>query len=138
MKSPIKIGTRGSQLALYQAELVKGLIAKSFPLLVTEVVVIKTSGDMIRRAEPKPFETKRIYTREIEDALIKGEIDIAVHSAKDMAVPLPKGLKMGAVLEREDPRDCLISNDKKLLSELPIGGRIGTSSLRRKKTAAKT
>lgn len=132
MKSLVRIGTRGSQLALYQAELVKTLIEKDFPLIPVEIVKIKTSGDMIRRGGPAPFDTKRIYTREIEEALLSGDVDVAVHSAKDMSAHLPQGLTIGAVLEREDARDCLISKDKKRVSELPLGARIGTSSLRRK------
>ncbi len=132
MKSFIRLGTRGSTLALYQAELVKAKILEDFPLLTVEVLKIKTSGDMIRRGGARLFETKRIFTREIEEALLNSEIDLAVHSAKDMAVPLPVGLKIGAVLEREDPRDCLITKEKKKISELALGARIGTSSLRRK------
>lgn len=132
MKSTLRIGTRGSLLALYQAELVKTRIETDFPQLRIEVVKIKTSGDMIRRGGTAPFDTKRIYTREIEEALAACEIDLAVHSAKDMSVVLPGGLKIGAVLEREDTRDCLVTLDKKQLSELPLGARIGTSSLRRK------
>ncbi len=132
MKSLFRIGTRGSQLALYQAELVKTFVENDFPLVSIEIVKIKTSGDMIRRGGTAPFDTKRIYTREIEEALLAGEVDVAVHSAKDMSAVLPEGLKIGAVLEREDARDCLISRDKKIISELPLGARIGTSSLRRK------
>lgn len=127
-----RIGTRGSKLALYQSEFVKAKLEKNFPLLQFELVRIKTSGDMIRRANPHPFLTKRIYTQEIEDALERKEIDLAVHSAKDLAVNLPEGLKVGAVLEREDPRDCLISREGKKLAELPMGARIGTSSIRRR------
>ena len=133
MKAIIKIGTRGSQLALYQAELVKTKIEAEFPLVQVEIIKIKTSGDMIRRSGTHPMETKRIYTKEIEEALLHRDVDIAVHSAKDMAVILPDGLKLSAALEREDARDCLISKDHKKLSELGIGARIGTSSLRRKK-----
>lgn len=132
MNIAVKIGTRGSQLALYQAELAKTLIERDFPLMQVEIVKIKTSGDMIRRGGTSPLETKRIYTKEIEDALLSGEIDVAVHSAKDMAAVLPEGLKIGAALEREDARDCLVSRDHKKLSELPLGARIGTSSFRRK------
>ncbi len=132
MKSSIRIGTRGSQLALYQAEMVKTQLQLELPMISVEILKIKTSGDMIRRGGTAPFDTKRIYTREIEDALLNGEVDLAVHSAKDMSVHMPAGLKIGAVLEREDPRDCLISKDHKKLSELPLGSRIGTSSLRRK------
>ena len=132
MKSLVRIGTRGSQLALYQAELVKTKLEANFPLLTIEIHKIKTGGDMIRRGGADPLETKRIYTKEIEDAILAGEIDIAVHSAKDMAVILPEGLKLGAALEREDSRDCLISKDHKKLAEFGIGARIGTSSFRRK------
>ncbi|MSR77722.1 MAG: hydroxymethylbilane synthase [Candidatus Omnitrophica bacterium] len=132
MKQHIKIGTRGSQLALYQAEFVKDLILKQFPMLDISTVVIKTSGDMIRRGSFDPFQTKRIFTREIEDALLQNEVDLAVHSAKDMAVDLPEGLEISSVTEREDARDCLISKEKAQISELPLGARIGTSSIRRK------
>ncbi len=132
MKTEFLIGTRGSKLALYQAELVKAKLAQNFPLLRFTWVRIKTSGDMIRRSAADPFSTKRVYTQEIEDALLRKEIDLAVHSAKDLAVELPEGLGIGAVLEREDPRDCLISREGKKLSELPLGARVGTSSLRRR------
>ncbi len=132
MKSLIRIGTRGSQLALYQAEIVKTRIENDFPLVTTELVKIKTGGDMVRRGANTPFETKRIYTREIEEALLAGGIDLAVHSAKDLAVVMPEDLKIGAVIERDDARDCLVSKEKKKLSELPLGARIGTSALRRK------
>ncbi len=132
MRNLIRIGTRGSQLALYQAELVKTHLKNELPLLTVEIVKIKTSGDMIRRGGNEPFDTKSVYTKEIEEALLAGEVDLAVHSAKDMSVNFPEGLKIGAVLEREDPRDCLISKDHKKLAELPLGARIGTSSLRRK------
>lgn len=132
MKAIVRLGTRGSALALYQAELVKARIAGDFPLVVIEVIKIKTGGDMIRRGGMRPLETKRIFTREIEDALLAGDIDLAIHSAKDMAVPLPDGLEVRAALEREDSRDCLVSANRKKISELPLGARIGTSSLRRK------
>ncbi|MBI4115734.1 MAG: hydroxymethylbilane synthase [Candidatus Omnitrophica bacterium] len=132
MKSEFLIGTRGSKLAIYQAELVKTKLEQVFPLLRFTLVRIKTSGDMIRHSTPDPFSTKRVYTREIEEALEKKEIDIAVHSAKDLAVELPKGLVIAAVLEREDSRDCLVSREGKKLSELPLGARIGTSSIRRR------
>lgn len=132
MRSEFLVGTRGSRLALYQAELVKTKLEQNFPLLKFTLVKIKTSGDMIRRAAPHPLDTKRIYTAEIEDALLKKEIDFAVHSAKDLAVELPEGLMIGAVLEREDPRDCFISREGKKLSELALGSRVGTSSVRRR------
>lgn len=132
MKSEFRIGTRGSKLALYQAELVKAKLEQNFHLFRFILVHIKTSGDMIRRSTPSPFSTKRVYTQEIEEALERKEIDLAVHSAKDLAVELPAGLEMGAVLEREDPRDCLISREGKKLSELPLGARVGTSAIRRR------
>ena len=132
MKSEFLIGTRGSKLAFYQAELVKAKLEQSFPLFKFTLVKIKTSGDMIRRSSIDPFTTKRVYTKEIEEALETREIDVGVHSAKDLAAELPAGLMIGAVLEREDPRDCLISKEGKKLSELPLGARIGTSSLRRR------
>lgn len=132
LKSEFLIGTRGSKLALYQAELVKAKLAENFPLFQFTLVRIKTSGDMIRRLTPNPFSTKRVYTQEIEDALLRKEIDLAVHSAKDLAVEIPEGLGIGAVLEREDPRDCLVSREGKKLNELPLGARVGTSAIRRR------
>lgn len=132
MKTSIRIGTRGSQLALYQAEVVKVRLEREFPQLTAEIVKIKTSGDMVRRGITDPMETKRIFTKEIEEALLSNQVDLAVHSAKDLSVRMPEGLKIGAVLEREDARDCLVSKDHKKISQLPLGARIGTSSLRRK------
>lgn len=132
MRTSIKIGTRGSQLALYQAQVVKIRLEREFPQIFCEVVKIKTSGDMVRRGLDDPMETKRIFTKEIEEALLDKSVDIAVHSAKDLTVFMPGGLKIGAVLEREDPRDCLLSKDHKKIAELPLGARIGTSALRRK------
>ena len=132
MKPEFFIGTRGSKLALYQSEFVRAKLAENFPLIRFTLVKIKTAGDMIRRANPSPFSTKHVYTQEIEEALGRKEIDLAVHSGKDLAVELPPGLKIGAVLEREDPRDCLISREGKKLSELPLGARVGTSSIRRR------
>lgn len=133
MKAAIRIGTRGSALAVYQAEFVKARILREFPMETVEIIKIKTSGDMVRRGSmTDPAETKRIFTKEIEEALLNKEVDIAVHSAKDLTVWLPEGLKIGAVLEREDPRDCLVSKDHVKLAQLPLGARIGTSALRRK------
>lgn len=127
----IRIGTRGSKLALYQAELVQAHLRKNFEQADIQICVIKTSGDMIRQKNPVPLETKRMFTKEIEDALLAKEVDLAVHSAKDLAAKMPEGLRVGAVLEREDPRDCFIHRDGKKLSELPDGTVIGTSALRR-------
>src|SRR3989338_9397563 len=99
IKLNVKIGTRGSALALYQAELVKARLQIIFPMGNFEIVVIKTTGDTLSTGGVRSGLTKQIFTREIEEALTKGEIDMAVHSAKDLSVPLPEGLKLGAVLE---------------------------------------
>ncbi len=131
MSRKIRIGTRGSKLALYQAELVKSGLEKHFPETSVEIVTIKTSGDAGRSREVDPFETKRVFTQEIEQALLRGEVELAVHSAKDLAVTLPAGLQLGAVLPREDNRDCLLTRDGKKLAQLAAGARVGTSALRR-------
>ena len=127
----IKIGTRASKLALYQAELVRSKLKTSFPLLEFQLVKIRTKGDMIRRGAIGSI-GPGIFTREIENALLAKEIDLAVHSAKDLASELPQGLVLGAILEREDPRDCLVARQKQTLDQLRPGAKIGTSSLRRK------
>lgn len=129
----IRIGTRGSQLALYQARLSAQKIKEKFPEIVIEEVIIKTSGDQsaLDSDIPDPFETKRIFTREIEKALLDNKIDLAVHSAKDVATLLPEGLKIAAFLEREDVRDGLLSRGGVRFCDLETGARVGTSSLRR-------
>ncbi len=131
--NPIRIGTRGSPLALAQARLVRdrlmalhGLDEDRF-----QISVIKTSGDQIQDRPLSEAGGKGLFTKEIEDALRDGSIDLAVHSAKDMATRLPDGLDIGAVLEREDVRDAFISLRYQSLAELPEGARVGTSSLRR-------
>lgn len=135
MRDHIRLGTRGSQLAIYQTNLVKKLIERSFPSIRIETVPITTSGDESSRRNVNPYGTKRVFTKEIEEALLSSQIDIAVHSAKDMAAVLPEGLKISAVLAREDTRDCLLSESGKKLEELSKGARLGTSSLRRKRQA---
>ena len=127
----LRIGTRGSKLALYQAELVQAHLRKNFVQAEIEICIVKTSGDMIRQKNPVPLETKRMFTKEIEDVLLAKEVDLAVHSAKDLAAKMPEGLTIGAVLEREDPRDCLIHRDGKKLADLKDGTVVGTSALRR-------
>jgi porphobilinogen deaminase len=109
--TPLRIGTRGSALALWQARTVASLIGAN-----VEIVIIRTAGDERPRGEERtlpaagagPVALKRLFVKEIEDALLREEIDIAVHSAKDMSVLLPDGLAIGAVLPREDPRDALV------------------------------
>jgi len=128
----LRIGTRGSALALYQTNLVKRLLETACPGSTLEIVTIKTTGDRNQQRPVNPLETKRVFTREIEAALAAGEVHLAVHSAKDVAVVMPEGLITGAVLEREDPRDCLLTPDSRKLEDLLPGSRIGTSALRRK------
>ena len=106
-RSPLRLGTRGSQLALWQANRVAEDIAgRGGP--PSEIVVIKTSGDRLQDAPLSEVGGKRLFVKEIEDALLRGEIDLAVHSSKDMPVVLPEGLTIAAVLPREDPRDAVV------------------------------
>jgi len=127
----IKIGTRGSTLALRQTAGVGERIAQRHPDLHIEVVRIKTAGDRITDVPLAQVGGKGLFVKEIEEALLRGEIDLAVHSMKDVPSELPSGLHLGAVTEREDPRDALISREAQGLRELPPAARIGTSSLRR-------
>ena len=129
----LRIGTRGSPLALAQANAVCGLLSKVHGLArdALEVCVIKTTGDQIQDRPLADAGGKGLFTKEIEAALLSCEIDLAVHSAKDMTTLLPDGLAISACLEREDPRDVLISLKAKSIEELPQGASLGTASLRR-------
>ena len=131
---PLKIGTRGSPLALVQAHETRARLAAAFdlPLEAFEIVVIKVMGDMIQDRALKEIGGKGLFTREIEDALLDGSIDIAVHSMKDMPTEQPKGLILNTYLPREDVRDAFISLIPGGLADLPQGATVGTSSLRRK------
>jgi hydroxymethylbilane synthase len=131
MKKNIRIGTRGSQLALYQANKVKNTLEVLFPELQVEVKIIKTKGDKILDVSLSKIGDKGLFTKEIENELIAGTVDLAVHSLKDLPTQLPEGLKLGAVLERGEFRDALVSRDGKKLAELGKGDVIATSSLRR-------
>ncbi len=128
----IIIGTRGSKLALWQTEFVRKKLAENFPEVEFEIKVIKTKGDKILDSPLSKIGDKGIFTREIEIELLNGEIDLAVHSLKDLPTKLPEGLVIGAVTEREDVRDVLISKNNLKLSELPDGATIATGSLRRR------
>jgi hydroxymethylbilane synthase len=128
----IKIGTRGSKLALWQANWVKERIENNFKDIECEIISIKTTGDKFFDMRLFEQSDKGFFTKEIEEALIKQEIDIAVHSLKDLPTEIPPELEIGAVTKREIPNDILISKKKKTLKDLPIGAKIGTSSLRRK------
>jgi len=127
----ILIGTRGSDLALVQARWVSTRLQKLYSDISVEIVPIKTRGDRIQNVLLHEIGGKGIFVKEVEDALLKGDIDIAVHSMKDVPVDLPDGLTMGAIPEREDPRDVLISRGGTQMENLPKGARLGTGSLRR-------
>jgi hydroxymethylbilane synthase len=131
--SPLVIGTRGSPLALAQAEQVRDRLAAAhgFPAERIALEVIRTTGDAIRDRPLADAGGKGLFTKEIEEALIARAVDLAVHSAKDMATILPTGLRIAAVLKREDARDVFISAKAKTLEGLPHGARVGTASLRR-------
>ena len=128
----IRIGTRKSKLALWQSEWVKAQIEKKFPDVEVELVKITTKGDKILDVPLAKIGDKGLFTKEIEEAMLRGEVDIAVHSLKDVPSKLPKGLKLIAFSDREDPRDALLSCGRYTLETLPEGAVVGTSSLRRK------
>lgn len=123
----MKIGTRGSQLARWQADWVLTRLAERG--VVAEIVVIKTRGDADVDRPLHELEGKGFFTKEIEDALLDGRIDVAVHSLKDLPTALPPGLRLGAIPARHDPREALVSAAS--MADLPPGTRVGTSSLRR-------
>ena len=136
--SPLRIGTRGSPLALAQAYETRSRLSAAFdlPEEAFEIVIIKTTGDdasLIAKDRPlKEIGNKGLFTKEIEDDLLSGAIDIAVHSMKDMPTLQPEGLLLDTYLPREDTRDAFVSPDVKTLADLPTGAVVGTSSLRRR------
>jgi len=127
----IIIGTRGSALALCQTEWVISRLQAVCPAIATEKRIIRTTGDLARENAKGKDVGKGVFVKEIEEALLRGEIDLAVHSLKDLPTELPEGLCIGAVPERADPRDALVSNYSGL-AQLPYGARLGTTSLRRR------
>lgn len=131
---PLRIGTRGSPLALAQAQETRDRLARAFalPTAAFEVTVITTTGDRVQDRPLKALGGKGLFTKEIEEALLENRIDIAVHSMKDMPVYQPEGLVLDTCLPREDPRDCFVSQRFRSLSDLPEGAVVGTSSLRRR------
>jgi hydroxymethylbilane synthase len=133
----LRIGTRGSPLALVQARAVRSRLAAAMGVNeeTIELVVIRTTGDTIQDRPLADEGGKGLFTKEIEEALLDRRIDLAVHSAKDMPTILPKGLSLMACLEREDPRDVFISHKARSLVELPRGASLGTASLRRQAIA---
>jgi hydroxymethylbilane synthase len=130
-KMILKIGTRGSRLALSQSEWIKTEIAALHPDLRVQLVRIKTKGDRILDSPLSKIGGKGLFVKEIEDALLKKDVDLAVHSIKDVPADLPDGLHLPIFPNREDPRDAFISVDHNSLEELPRGATIGTGSLRR-------
>jgi hydroxymethylbilane synthase len=133
----LRIGTRGSELALWQARHVADLVRGLPGAPPVELTVIKTEGDRITDVPLSRVAGKAFFTKEIEDALGRGEVDLAVHSQKDLATRMPEGLVIAAVLEREDPRDALLAAAPVTLDTLPAGARVGTSSLRRRAMLAR-
>ncbi len=131
---PLRIGTRGSPLALAQAHETRERLAEAFslPAQAFEIVVISTTGDRVQDRPLKELGGKGLFTREIEQALLGGSIDIAVHSMKDMPVEQPAGLVLDCFLPRADVRDAFVSARHGALGELPEGATVGTSSLRRR------
>lgn len=127
----LKIGTRGSPLALYQANWVREKLLQVNPSLKVTLTKIKTTGDKIQDAPLAKMGGKGLFVKEIEEALLQKKIDLAVHSMKDVPTDLPEGLHLSAITKREDPRDVLISKNGIFLKNLPHGAKIGTSSLRR-------
>ncbi len=136
-KNKIVIGTRGSKLALWQAEWIKSELQRFHPDLIIELEKIKTTGDMILDVPLAKIGGKGLFVKEIEEALLRGDADIAVHSMKDVPTYFPKGLHLAAICKREDPRDAFITRSQKSevrsqkFKDLPQGATIGTSSLRR-------
>lgn len=125
----LRIGTRGSALALWQAQHVRTRLARLG--VEAELVVIKTSGDQFQSAQLAAIGLKGVFIKELEDALLSRRVDLAVHSMKDVPTEIPEGLVIAAICEREDVRDALLSRNGTDLRTLPEGARIGTSSLRR-------
>lgn len=131
----LRIGTRGSRLALVQTRQVQDLLAAADPALAppgaVEIVVVKTTGDAVQDRALADIGGKGLFTKEIDEAMLDGRIDIAVHSVKDVPTWLPDGIDLACILKREDPRDALICTRANRLVDLPAGAVVGTASLRR-------
>src|SRR5215469_15160642 len=128
---PLRIGTRGSPMALRQAALVRDRLVTAHPDLAAEIVTIRTTGDRVQDRRLAEIGGKGLFTKEIEEALFAGRVDLAVHSLKDVETWIPEGLEIACVLPRDDPRDVFLSATVPNLAALPKGARVGTSSLRR-------
>jgi len=132
LREKLIIGSRGSDLALWQTRFVKAKLEELFPALKLEIEIIKTTGDKMLDVALAKIGDKGLFTRQIETALLNREIDLAVHSLKDLQTVQPEGLTIGAVLAREMPNDVLISKRYASIDDLPKGARVATGSLRRK------
>ena len=127
----IRIATRKSPLAMWQAEHVADALRRAHPGLLVEILGMSTQGDKILDTPLAKIGGKGLFVKELEERMLSGDADIAVHSMKDVPVELPAGLHLSVILEREDPRDAFVSNHHDSLADLPEGARVGTSSLRR-------
>jgi hydroxymethylbilane synthase len=134
-QSTLRLGTRGSRLAMVQAGTVRAALAKLG--LASEVLPVRTTGDRIQDRPLAAAGGKGLFTKELEEALLDGRIDLAVHSMKDVPVAMPAGLEIAAVLVREDARDAFVSAQATYLAEMPAGARVGTSSVRRQAQVAR-
>ncbi len=130
-KEIIRIATRKSPLALWQAEFVRAELLSAHPGLKVELITMSTQGDKILDTPLAKVGGKGLFVKELEQRMLEGDADIAVHSMKDVPVELPNGLHLAVICEREDPHDAFVSNKYKSLDELPQGAKVGTSSLRR-------
>ncbi|MDC0075560.1 hydroxymethylbilane synthase [Candidatus Thioglobus sp.] len=127
----LKIATRKSPLALWQAEFVKSKLETIYPDLKVELVKMTTQGDQILNSPLSKIGGKSLFIKELEVGIMEGRADIAVHSMKDIPYKLPQGFEIGAILERESPFDAFVSNDFNSIQDLPVGARLGSCSLRR-------
>jgi hydroxymethylbilane synthase len=127
----LRVGTRGSKLALTQSQWVKERIESGRPGVIVELVRITTTGDKIQRPSLSEVGGKGLFIKEIEEALLRKEVDLGVHSMKDVPAGLPEGLEISTFPQREDPRDAFVSEKFRSIEELPHGSSVGTSSLRR-------
>jgi len=131
-KTTIRIGTRGSKLALYQANLVKTKLEKAFPTYTFQIVIISTKGDKILDVALSKIGDKGLFTKELEHALFNNEVDMCVHSLKDLPTEFPEGAQLGAILKRAEFKDAWVSKDGLVLDQMNETHKVATSSLRRK------
>lgn len=131
-RKTIRVGTRGSQLALWQTHFVIQKLQRHFPGVTFETVIIKTTGDQEREKPLTQIGDKGLFTRELDEALLDGRVDLTVHSLKDIPTQLPDGITIGAIPQRGDVRDAFVSLQKKPFDALPYGATVATGSLRRR------